>query len=141
MSIYATRDDAIALYDEVYVNTSVTRDDEPDLAAFDEALQAASDEVDGYLGGRYDLPLPTPFPRSIIRHVIDMAIYIASSDAGTYTDEKRKRYEDALDWLKLVALGTVILPPPEGAPDPTDVDLPVLAAEERLFTRTRMNGL
>lgn len=148
---YASVQDAKDQYGEDYVLTSVSRDDTPDLNAFAKALDEATSEIDSYIGGRYTVPL-TNVPSVVKRRCVDMAIYIASADAGTYTDEKRKRYDDAIDWLTMVANGKAVLVFPvvedgdgavidPGGTDEGDTDLPIVLAEPRLFTRCKMRGL
>lgn len=139
---YATLDDAKTKYGENYVLTSVTRDDEPDLAAFDTALDTATSTIDSYVGSRYPIPLD-PVPSIVAGYCIDIAIYLASSTAGTHTDEKRLRYEDAIDWLKAVAAGKAIISVlnDDGVGIDKDEVLPVMKASPRLFTRRTMRGL
>ena len=139
---YATLQDAIDLYGETYVLTSVDRDEDgaSDTTAITDALTQASSFIDSYLGARYDVPIPAPVPALLVKYEVDIAIYQLSADAGTGTDEKRRRYEDAEKWLINVAKGVASL----GLDDPTDEQehLPQTSyPNARLFTRSKMGLL
>ena len=64
------------------------------------ALQDAEEEINGYIGGRYPLPLPN-VPSNLERMACDIARYRLYFQQPT--EEVRKRYEDAVSFLKLVA--------------------------------------
>jgi len=66
---------------------------------------AASGVADGYLAGRYNLPLLTPYPQDLVMYVTWIAQFLSMSvrgyrpDAGA--DELIKdKYILAVDWLK-----------------------------------------
>jgi phage gp36-like protein len=138
---YATIQDANDMYGEDYVLTSVDRDSdgEPDTTALTKALSKASSEIDSYLGVRYNVPLTT-VPEIIKGYTIDIAIYKCSSGpAAGLTEEKRQRYDDAIKWLINLSKGVTSLGLEE-----TDADTehrPVIEAETRLFTRSKLRGL
>lgn len=137
---YATAQDAIDLYGEDYVLTSVDRDEngEADPTAFDDALTQAQSQIDSYIGVIYDLPLAA-FPDVLVRFTVDVAIYISSQEAGTGTEEKRQRYEDAISWLKQLVKGEVSLGL-EDEPETKGGGV-VISNETRRFTRTTTEGL
>ncbi len=138
---YAVIQDAIDTYGEDYVLTSVTRVDTPDRDAFDRALVKASSEIDTYAGAQYSTPV-TPSPPVFVQYCIDIAIYRASSDAGTGTDEKRLRYEDAIKWLRLLASGTVVIDiDGDGETDGGSNGRVEFVGPTRLFSRATMGGL
>ncbi|HEN9575949.1 TPA: DUF1320 family protein, partial [Acinetobacter baumannii] len=70
------------------------------------ALQEANSEIDGYLMGRYKLPLQTvpPFLESLACHI---ARYHACTGAMTDDDPIRTRYDDAIKKLKDISKGIV----------------------------------
>lgn len=136
---YADHTDAIDLYDEEYVLTSVTHGGSPDLDKLDVALVKASSLMDSYLGVEYDVPLTT-VPDIVVNYCIDIGIHFASSDAGTGTEEKRKRYDDALAWLKAIAKGDAIIPGIEEA-SASDSAVVEISGPTRIFSRTTMGGL
>ncbi|MCO8100477.1 gp436 family protein [Acinetobacter indicus] len=70
--------------------------------AVEDALQDATEEINGYIGGRYALPL-TNVPSNLERMACDIARYRLYFQQPT--EEVRKRYEDAISFLKLVATG------------------------------------
>lgn len=139
---YATSQDAIDLYGEDYILTSVDRDDDgdADAAAFSDALDQATSELDSYIGVKYDLPLVT-VPAVLVRFCVDVAVYVSSPNPAELTDEKKDRYAAAIRWARGVAKGEVSL---------GTVDQPTVAEEEggsvqtspsasdRLFTRGKM---
>lgn len=136
---YAVFQDALDLYGRDYVLTSIDRDDDgtPDLTSLTAALDQASSEIDSYLRSRYPVPLD-PVPSLVKRYAIDIALYLCSPDPAAATDEKRRRYEDAIRWLEKVAEGKLSL----GAEEPTvDSSTPQLSYCPRRFSRTSMRGL
>lgn len=139
---YATVQNAIDLYGDEYVTTSVDRDEngKPDYKSFVKASAQASSEIDSYLSTRYDVPF-TPVPDVLVRFAVDIAIYVCSSGVGQgLTDEKTNRYERAIKWLEGVAAGKVNigLPSEELEDDP----MPIVAeSPARLFTRSKLGGL
>lgn len=68
--------------------------------AVQDAIQDAMEEINGYIGGRYALPLPN-VPSNLERMACDIARYRLYFQQPT--EEVRKRYEDAISFLKLVA--------------------------------------
>lgn len=136
---YAVTQDAIDLYGDTLVLTSVSREDSPDAAPLDNALAKASDEMDTYLGVQYDVPLAT-VPDVVERFCVDIGIYIASFDAGTLTEEKIERYKAAIAWCKEVARGSAVLPS-VGAESSLTEHAPQVSSETRIFSRTKMGWL
>lgn len=140
---YASIDEAIAQYGEDYILTSVTREAKPDKNAFTAALLRATSEIDSYIGPRYVVPLAI-VPEIVKIRCIDMAVYHASADPGTATEEKRKRYDDCIDWLTKVAKGLVAIMTLQGSgveTDSGDTNLPIMRAQVRLFTRDTTRGM
>lgn len=136
---YATTKDAIDLYGAQYALGSVAREGSPNKASFEKALADASSEMDSYLSSAYDVPV-SPVTPVISRYCIDIAIYIASADAGSVTDEKRKRYEDAIRWLTLVAKGTAVIAGTDGTAASAGTTVQI-AGPARIFSRSKMDGL
>lgn len=134
MATYATIDEAVAVYGEDYVDASGTRE------AVVAALTRASERIDGYAEPYFQDGLPaTPSAAPVWWKMcaIDIAIYFASAEALPRTDEKRKRYEDAI----------ALLEHRYPAPEATEVTPPSssvgasLDAEDRVFTREKMGEL
>ena len=70
------------------------------------AIADADAEIDGYLAGRYVLPLAV-VPASLGRIAADLARYYLYEDAAT--EHVRQRYEDAVRFLRAVGEGKVSL--------------------------------
>jgi phage gp36-like protein len=84
---------------------------DPDAVVVDEVrVQAAANWaaqiIDTYLAARYDLPLAS-VPVVLKGYAADMARY--QLDSISPRDDVRKRYDDALKWLAMVAQGRVEL--------------------------------
>lgn len=114
---YASRDALIERFgmDAVLVVADRDQDGAIDDAVADKALADASAEIDTYVGVLHRLPLAT-VPEVLSRLCCDVALYRLSADAGGYTEEKRKRYEDAVALLRRIASGEVTL----GLPTPPE---------------------
>lgn len=140
---YATLQDAIDLYGEDYVLVSVDRD--VNGAVDDDAVTAAfanaSSKADSYLSERYSVPV-TPVPDALVECVVDLAIYRLSSGPGAgLTDEKAKRADAALAWLKDIAKGLANLAVDTDTDDAAALDEPQTSYSERLFTRTTLRDV
>jgi phage gp36-like protein len=147
---YAVLDDIRTRYGDHYVYTIADRDgdDAIDTSAVDRILADASGLIDSYLAQRYTLPL-TVVPDIIKRLSIDIAVYwLAIDGGGAATDDKRQRYEDAVDWLKMVANGKIDPIGPLSSTVDDDNSDGVLSSHgvlvssnPRLFSRATMAGL
>lgn len=91
--------------DEVARSGDRDGDGDADTGVIDRALDDASAEIDGYIGRVYDLPLVEPYPVLLRRLACDVAIYRMSGTIAPLTDEKRRRYDDALRTLERIAEG------------------------------------
>lgn len=136
---YATRQNVTQLYGESAVLAASTPDDGAQgTAPIERALEGATAVIDGYIGARYTLPLSEPYPQTLVEACVDIALYRVSTE-GQVTEEKRKRFEDWIKWLKDVKKGDASL----GIVDPpvstaSDVQY---TAEPRRFTRNSMRGI
>lgn len=103
---YATVADATTRYGADYLITSCDRNGDGvlDTTAFQNALDDATDFMDSFLIGRYDLPLLS-VPKVFNKFCCDIAVFYASESADTMTTEKRDRYQRAVSWLEAVAEG------------------------------------
>ncbi len=84
----------------------------PDTALFDRAIADAGALIDGYLGGRYQLPLSS-VPTLVTNLALVIAIYMAH--ASVAPEKIRKDYDDALRQLQAIAAGTMVLVDVAGA--------------------------
>ncbi|WP_290654477.1 DUF1320 domain-containing protein [Idiomarina sp.] len=98
------------------------------------ALNDASAEMNTYLGSVYSLPLtdPNPYLKTICCDITRFRLW---DDA--VSEEVRKRYEDAIAWLKKVVKGDVSL----GIENQEEVFYATTStnAGNRTFTRTSLD--
>jgi phage gp36-like protein len=110
--VYASADDMIARYpnrDLVQLTNEDPTQTEIDTTVIDQALADASAEIDGYLDGRFALPL-TDEPPVLTRLACDVAMYRLQSLRPLHDmADARKRYDDAIGFLLRVARGEVTL--------------------------------
>jgi phage gp36-like protein len=71
-----------------------------------QAIGDADGEINGYLAGRYTLPLAS-VPPVLTQKACDIARFFLYDEA--VLDIVKTRYDNAIAWLKLVANGTVSL--------------------------------
>ena len=73
------------------------------------ALADSSSQIDGYLSGRYKLPLAT-VPQNLVRICCDLARYhLTSKSSVTMTEEVENRYKFCLKELENISKGVVSL--------------------------------
>lgn len=75
-----------------------------DSAVLNKALGDADAVIDGYLAGRYPLPLSV-IPKPLELYACDIARYLLHDNAAT--DQITKRYNDAIKFLERVAKGEI----------------------------------
>lgn len=105
--MYATEQDIVDIYGAARLDmmADVTGDGVRDAAKIARALATASDLIDGYISNRYTLPLARP--SGVLRDCcVSIAVYRMASDATLLADDIRRRFEDAIGFLKDVAKGT-----------------------------------
>lgn len=118
--MYATSEELIGST-QPYLVSQLTGTEEPDTVAIDRALDDASAEIDGYVGSRYSLPLPT-VPEILRRICIDIALYrLMNFRSVGDVEDSRKRYEDAVRFLKDLIRGDVSLGMPEAVDSSAEV--------------------
>lgn len=135
MAAYATASEMIAQIGEHEAEDLAPADGGGvDTAALDAALARASEEIDGYLGGRYSLE--AGLARSLC---ITIARYRLATHAAPEAREGRD-YQDAIRYLRDVVAGRTGQTPLDASGDPSSgaaiVDMP-----PRLFTRDTLRGL
>ena len=96
--MYATEADLVARFSEEEISNLKLMVSNPQFV--DDAIQDATEEINGHIGGRYPLPLPN-VPSNLKRMACDIARYRLYFQQPT--EEVRKRYEDAIAFLKRVA--------------------------------------
>lgn len=103
-----------------------------DTGVVEAVLARADSLIDGYLSGRYALPLSAPYPKALLACAADLARYWLYDDAAP--ERVRDAYEDTIAWLRDVAAGKVYLQLPSANAAPT-LGSPVGEVLERLFSR------
>lgn len=99
--MYATEEDLVARFGLSIENLKAMYDSaEKGSQAVQDAIQDATEEINGHIGGRYSLPLPN-VPSNLKRMACDIARYRLYFEQPT--EEVRQRYEDAIAFLKRVA--------------------------------------
>lgn len=135
---YASVADLVLRYTEPTIAglTDLKRLGAVDVEVAQQGLDDAAAEIDGYLAGRYELPLPTPV-RLLSMYCCDIAVYRLATGKRQLTEDMVHRYEAAIAYLKLVAAGKAGLGVAENAdPKPTvQGDAVVFTAKEKVFGR------
>ncbi len=121
---YASFDDLVEQFTAQEVESLSDGDDE----RVNRALSDASATADSYIAIKYPLPLPDT-PTALLGAVCDIARYRLYKDRAT--EEVRKRYEDAIGWLKRIADNKAVL-----VFDPS-----VVPAEERAALQADTNPI
>ncbi|MDQ9021689.1 DUF1320 domain-containing protein [Acinetobacter sichuanensis] len=102
--MYADRSDMVLRFSEYeIVNLENTLNG---VESINSAIRDASDIADGYVGVKYPIPLPE-VPKNLKIIICDIARYFLWKNEAS--EEVRKRYEDAIAFLKRVADGKAIL--------------------------------
>lgn len=110
-------------------------------AALQQALDDASAEIDGYLGGRFTLPITDP-PSVLNRLTVDVAMYRLQALRPLHDiADARQRYDDAVAMLTKVAAGELTL---GIAADGKETEIAQSAEQAegpvRVFNRNTMKG-
>lgn len=127
MTAYATVTEAEGFYGARLISSVCDRDDDGvvDTASFERQLAVATQQMDGYLLGRYPLPLsPTYLVPDIFAKVCtDIAVYNSAHDGAVRSAEMRLRFEDAIAYMTKIARNEIKLPlaKPATADDPMTV--------------------
>ena len=131
---YNTKQNMIDRYgeEELIQLTDRDRDGVIDDAVLDQAIADAGAEIDGYLAGRYQLPLGT-VPPILTVYACDMTRYRLYDDAAT--EQVEKRYADALKFLRLAAEGKVQLGPADDGSKATPAGGAQMESGGRIFGR------
>ena len=105
---YATQAHLEAAFgaDEIRQLTDRDGDGEPDADFIGSAISRTEGVIDGYLMGRYALPLAV-IPGVLVAYACDIARYLLYENAAP--EYVRQNYDDALRWLRDVASGKVLL--------------------------------
>lgn len=136
---YATLVDMVARFGEAELLDLSDRDNSGQLneAAIIQALADASAVMDGYIAGRYALPLQR-VPAALVPLCCDMARYQLYDDRAP--EALAKRNDAALSFLKAVGKGELSLGlDSSGAPAPTN-NVATLSSDGHVFSRRNAGG-
>jgi len=138
---YAVQQDIIDRYgeDELLIAADHDGDGTADEAVVTQGLSDATDEINVHVGARYTLPLVT-VPAVLKRLCVDIGLYLMSKPPSV-TEEKRKRYEDALKLLQAISAGKVSLGISSGETAATTDNAEAnKTSSDRIFTLDKMKG-
>lgn len=112
---------------------------EVDESIVSRAIEDADREIDGYVGSRHAVPL-APVPAIIRKFSVDLAITNLYARREKENDARTRRYDNAIAFLKQVALGKIALGADDPEGNPPASDAPRFSSENppRLFSRDTM---
>lgn len=119
MSMYATVSDMIARFGETQI-IRLSRPEDRTAETVDEvkvttALEDASVLIDGYIRGRYFVPIAAP-PKDIVRATCILARYdLAQGEHTDPSDEMSKGRKEIVSWLENIAKELINLDIPAAA--------------------------
>lgn len=150
MPFYISTQSVSKRYGEEFLTFNADRDHDSDTDhdAVDCAIRDAEAEVNSYIVKRHPLPLPgvtdIPLPEANVsvppelrRVAVDIAVYRLAAEHDRLTKERRKRYDDALAWLKMFCEEKVSLT----IGGITTAGGVTREGPCRIFTREKMDGL
>lgn len=128
---YATLADLVARFgeQELIDQTDRASGTNVDTAVVARVLDDAGATIDGYLTGRYALPLPS-VPPLLVGLCCDLARYALYPDAAP--EMVKDRHQNALRVLREIAAGTLQL----GLATPASSGLAQMVSNPRLFARS-----
>jgi phage gp36-like protein len=143
---YATEANIIDLYGAELLDMLADKsgDGVRDAAAIARALDDAASLIDGYLSQRYTLPLPA-VPAFLRTMCIDITLYRLASNPALLSEDARRRYDDALRFLRDIAAGRASLGLPAGADgaasEAAGAQVVIIESAGRVFSRDKLRSL
>ncbi|EFO30938.1 putative protein gp36 [Roseibium sp. TrichSKD4] len=141
---YATADDWLkAEHSQSYIG-DLDGDGETDIAAVDHALDAASEEMNGWLASRYTIPVRHEGALRVLKvHCIAIGTYHMARTANQVSEQIETRYKSSIDYLKAIGAGKADLPMPvasssggeAGSTSPASSADVQFTSSEKLFSR------
>lgn len=139
--MYATQQDLEERFGTQELIELTDRADPPagaiDATVVARALADADAVIDGYVGARYDLPLPST-PALLANLAADIARFKLHDEAPPEAVENR--YKDALALLRDIAAGRARLDIAGAEPAASDAGAPEVSAPDRIFSRDTLEG-
>lgn len=110
-------------------------------ARLDRALADASAVIDGYLMGRYEIPLPN-VPQALVVYACDIAMYkLQALRPANGIEDAKNRHDAAIRYLERVSRGDVQLGVSSSDQPAMQTDGPIVVTADRTFSRDSMRGL
>lgn len=138
--IYCTLTDLIERAGEAEIRQIADRDRDgvPDQGVVDAAIEDAGNLIDGYVGAKYTLPLPS-VPAIVRTWAVSIARYVLHRNGAP--DHVETDYKDAVAALKDVSRGLIALPVAPGENAPGSETGTVMAAHPpTVFTSRKLRG-
>ncbi|WP_102798726.1 gp436 family protein [Bowmanella denitrificans] len=136
--MYCTVDGLVARFgQQELVDLTNPGQSQVDAAKAQKAIDDATATINGYLGGRYTLPLST-VPAVLVRLCADLARYYLYDNAPSEVVSANK--VDALAFLKSLAKGDVTLGVETSTPAVQPDDAIEIQSSELVFSRRNSKG-
>lgn len=103
---YATQADMEKRFDDLLLIADPDGDDAINVDRVVASLEDATATIDGYLEGKYDLPLTT-IPKNIVGYACDIARYKLYND--DVPEQVETRFKDAMQYLRDLGRGVAQL--------------------------------
>jgi phage gp36-like protein len=132
---YCTQQDLIDRFSEaelIQLTDRAGAADAIDTAVLGRAITDADDEINGWLAGRYDLPLSST-PDTLVRVACDIARYRLHTDS--MPEIVAQRYKDAIKWLEKVGTGQVNLGLDDSGSEVASASAPEMQSDTSVFGR------
>ena len=104
-----------------------------------QAVDDASATIDGYLGGRYDLPLQV-VPRVLTRTACDLSRYYLYDEQLGEEHQAAKRYAEAISYLEKVGRGVLQLGVDRNNHRPETNNIATMTSAGSVFSRQNGKG-
>ncbi|OPL10677.1 MAG: hypothetical protein AVO38_16365 [delta proteobacterium ML8_D] len=132
---YSTEAD---LTEQISEDTLTQLTDDADAGSVDSdvvtrAIADADAEIDGYCGTRYSLPF-SPVPGLIRKISVDIAIYNLYARRKGVPEDRQKRYNDAVRFLRDVSKGVATLGSDEPIDDSDSGPEATVVKSDRIFS-------
>ncbi len=138
---YSTQSD---LLEQISEDKLIQLTDDLDAGTIDadvitRAIADADAQIDSYCGTRYEVPL-SPVPVVVRKLSVDIAIYNLYARRKGVPEDRQKRFEDAIRFLKDVSKGIATLGADEPADDSDSGPEATTVKTDRVFTSDKMKG-
>lgn len=132
---YCVKADILEQLDE---DVLIQLTDDADAGAVDDdvvtrAISDSDAEIEGYCGTRYELPF-SPVPVMIRKLSVDISIYNLYARRRGVPEDRQKRYDNAIRFLRDVSLGRVTLGADAPATDSDGGPEATTVKSDRIFT-------